>query len=198
MIYIAYRIYLNVKEEYEAWEETSGEKTAKAEIYEAWEYNLKEYRSADVTDSRRISGNQVFKAKHFLNIISTEGTLNNEEKNNINTAMTVLRNGLYIKINNALWEEVYANANAFERVAMDEYASSVSGGDAEMGISIACDLLKAEKGGLTELGVKGEAASADISIPVITFDSMTVEGTDTPIIKFNKFNFASIDKEFSE
>ena len=197
MIYIAYRIYLNVKEEYEAWEETSGEKTAKAEIYEAWEYNLKEYRSADVTDSRRISGNQVFKAKHFLNIISTEGTLNNEEKNNINTAMTVLRNGLYIKINNALWEEVYANANAFERVAMDEYASSVSGGDAEMGISIACDLLKAEKGGLTELGVKGEAASADISIPVITFDSMTVEGTDTPIIKFNKFNFASIDKEFS-
>ena len=198
MIYIAYRIYLNVKEEYDAWSVSHGEKTAKAEIYEVWAYNIAEYRRQDVTASRQISGNQSFKAEHFLKIFNTDGTLNTEEKNRLSSAMATLRAGLYISINVDLWQEVYDNANPSERAVMDGYAArNLTTGNPSLGLSIACDLFKADKDDLTGLGTKGEGASADISIPLINFDSITVEGADTNIIRFNKFNFASVDKAFS-
>lgn len=198
MIYIAYRIYLNVKEEYDAWSVSRGEKTAKAEIYEVWAYNIADYRRQDVTASRQISGNQSFKAEHFLKIFNTDGTLNTEEKNRLSSAMTTLRAGLYISINVDLWQEVYDNANPSERAVMDGYAArNLTTGNPSLGLSIACDLFKADKDDLTGLGTKGEGASADISIPLINFDSITVEGADTNIIRFNKFNFASVDKAFS-
>lgn len=198
MIYIAYCMYLDVKEEYDAWTGSRGEKTAKTEICEVWDYYIERYRSQDVSSSANISGNQLFKAKHFLNIFNADGTLNTQERSSLTSAMNTLMSSLYISRNVDLWQEVYENANPIERAVMDGYASrNATAGNASLGLSVACDLFKAERESLTELGTKGEGATADISIPLINFDSILIEGSTDSIIHFNKFNFASVDKQFT-
>lgn len=198
MKYIAYRTYLATKESYDEWTVSGGNKTVRVRIYEAWTSCIKDYRAADVQTSGNVSANQKLKAEHFLKVYNKEGALNTAEKAALDAKKKTIASSLYVNKNSALWDEVYAAANPAERKAMDKYEEEyrTTGDDGRSGKSMASDLFRKDVKGMSSLGTKGEKAEADVSIPVIRYSSIEVTGGGTTI-RFNKFNFQSIDKTFT-
>ena len=198
MKYLAYRTYLATKDSYDRWTETNGDKDIRVRIYEAWTACIKEYRAADVKNSGNISANQKAKAEHFLKIYNKEGAFNTAEKAALDAKKKTIMASLYVNRNSALWDEVYFAANPVEREMMSRYEKEyqTTDDDGRSGKSMASDFFRRDVSSLSDIGTKGERAEADVSIPVIKYSSIEVTGGGTTI-RFNKFNFQSIDKTFT-
>lgn len=203
--YIVYEIYRSIETAYEAWRSVGGTKTSEAEIYIVWKYFIETYQSrdvkkvADLATYGGMSANQVLKAKHYYNFITAEGgVVGAEEKNKLNAQFAVYKNDWYVETNAATWKAIYAVTDDREKEVMDEYLRLWGGLLTSSGYSLAMDFLREEQSGITTLGAKGEPATADVSIPVISFRDLTVNDSETPkTIRFNKFNFRSIDVSFT-
>lgn len=198
-VFIVYAIFEAVSEAYEAWRQMGGAKTSEADIYTVWQYFIDKYRSSDVTASGAISANQIYKAAHYYNVIGAEGVLGGEERNKLSTQFNIKKKALYTVMNAQVWRDVYGAASDKEKVVMDAYLQQWGTSMAtDTGYSAAMDVLRTEIEKQTAIGATGEPASADISIPVIRFSDLKVNSSETPkVIRFNKFNFDSIDVSFT-
>jgi hypothetical protein len=202
--YIVYCLYNDLEDEYDTWAAAGGvaaNATSKTEIFAAWEKYLGIYTSADVTTNSAVSANQILKAGYYDAVTSGEGNFNTDEKARIEKSYAQQKALLYIYINADVWEAVYDAANVFEKARMDSVLDecATANGDGDTSKSLAIDKLSLYLSSYEELGVTGEEAAADITVPVIDYEKIVespIDLTAVTAITFNKFNFDSIDSSF--
>ena len=184
-------IYENVSQEYESWKASNmKETTGKVDVYLLWAETIKEYTSLGVKDSSDISANQKMKAERINALLADDAFgMNNE----VNAIIASKKKDLFIEINADIWRSLFVDVNIYETDRMEEILeqrNTVLG--EKVWYSSSLEMLSAELNDYDDLGIKGEEAEAHITVPVITYDGM-----ETKEVIFNKFNFDSIEAEFT-
>lgn len=184
-------IYENVYQEYTSWKAANMvETTGKVDVYVLWAETIKQFTALEVKDSGNISANQKMKAERIQALLSDSGFGMNDE---INAVIASKKNDLYIEINADVWKSLFVDVNVYETDRMEDVLErrNTSLGE-KVWYSSSLEMLTAELHDYNDLGIKGEEAEADITIPVLTYDGM-----ESKEIIFNKFNFDSIETEFT-
>ncbi len=203
MLVIVKTIYDNLKSEYDAWVlagRIPSQRTSKTEIFSEWLVAMGDFEKADVANSSRISAHQKLKARYYDQLIAVSGNFTTEEKNRNEKDFATLKANLYNYIRSDVWQTVYNLSNVREKERLNAILAdnSVTGNDT-LSRSLACNELITQLKDYQELGIDGERAEADISIPVIDYEAITNgEGSDVTVnvISFNKINFETIDGSF--
>lgn len=203
MLVIVKTLYDGLKIEYDIWVEAGSipsQRTSKTEIFGEWLVVIDEFERSDVANNSNISKHQQLKAKYYDSLVASSGNFTTEEKNRNEKDFAALKNNLYNYINSDVWKAVYELSNVREREELDKiFNQNTITGNETLSYSLACDALKAHLEDYQNLGISGERAEADISIPVIDYEGITEDkGSEVVInvISFNKINFETIDGEF--
>ena len=184
-------IYENICEEYAAWKEAKvKETTGKVDIYLAWEAILDQYKNSDVTNSSNISANQVLKAQNLNALLADDAFGMNEQ---VYARINLKTSTMFTEIHADMWRGIYADVSIYETAQMDDILDRRRTALGEnVWFSTSWEMLVDEIDGYTDLGIKGEEATAEVTVPVITYNGM-----ENKEIVFNKFNFDSIETEFT-
>lgn len=204
LLVIIRTLYNNLKTEYDIWVEAgsvASQRTSKTEIFSEWLVVMDEFEKSDVANNSNISKHQQLKAKYYDLLIASNGNFTTEEKNRNERDFTSLKSNLYNYINSDIWQEVYKLSNAREREALDlTLRINTITGNETLSRSLACDALRTGlEEDYQELGINGERAEADISIPVINYEAITEDkgsSAEINVISFNKINFETIEGSF--
>ena len=184
-------IYENICEEYVAWKEAKvKETTGKVDIYLVWEAVLEQYKNSDVTSSGNISANQILKAQN-LNALLADATFGMNEQ--VYARIDLKTSALFIEIHADMWRGIYGDVTIYETERLDDILEQRRTALGEnVWYSTSWEMLVSELDSYTDLGIKGEKATAEVTVPVISYNGM-----DNKEIVFNKFNFDSIETEFT-
>lgn len=172
--------------------------TSKIQIYAQWKEDISVFVNSDVANSGDISEYQKLKAQYYDLVMNTTGKFTGDERNRNEKTFATLKNNVSNYIKENIWNEVYNKVLLKDREKMDGIlAENTISGNTALSKSLAYTYLNKYLADYKELGVAGEQAVADITIPIIDFTAiLDGEGQQITVISFNKFDFTSIDKEY--